>query len=134
MPAASIHYEGLREVALALKEVDEHLLGELKGDLEKVGNVVCDEAQILWFQRLRKFDRGPRSAQSITRTGLGFQTRVRLGRGGSLVSLEQTQRKTTGRRPDYGALQVRDAMLPARARKLGEAERILEDGAVRLLP
>ncbi len=41
----------------------------------------------------------------------GYRVRVRQ-RG---IAVEQSLRKTTGKRPDYGALQMRHALLPARA-------------------
>ena len=40
----------------------------------------------------------------------GYRVRVRQ-RG---IAVEQSLRKTTGKRPDYGALQMREALLPAR--------------------
>ncbi len=40
----------------------------------------------------------------------GYKVRVRQ-RG---IAVEQSLRKTTGKRPDYGALQMRNALLPAR--------------------
>jgi hypothetical protein len=53
----------------------------------------------------------------------GYRVRVRQ-RG---VSVEQSLRKTTGRRPDYGALQMRKALLPARADTREEIEAKFEE-------
>lgn len=119
--AASIQYEGLRQIAQALKETDQAALRELTDDLGRVGGVVEREAVSL-FDRID------------ARSAAGFDTRVRVNSSSmALVSVGQSKRKTTGLRPDYGALQVTEALLPARDRKIGEAVRILEDGAVRHL-
>jgi hypothetical protein len=132
--AAIIRYTGLREVARALKEIDVGTLTELKHDLELAGNVVRDEASDLFTQRMLARPRSPASAASITRTAQGFQTRVRvLSQSGALLSVEQRLRKKTGRRAQYGALQVRYGLYPGRERKLGEVVTIVEEGAVKLL-
>lgn len=117
---AGLRYEGIRELAQALKQIDDGLLHELTADLKNVGEVVREQATSL-FDRID------------VKTAAGFETRVRAtSRSGGLVTVEQKLRKTTGRRPDYGGLQVR-YMLEAREEKLGEAAQILEDGAHRLL-
>lgn len=118
--SAIIEYEGLRDLIQAFKEVDGEILPELKEDLGRVGDIVRDDAQ-------RRFD------SVSTKTASGFETRVRIGGAGALVVVAQSLRKTTGRRPDYGARQMKDALLPARAAKHEEAVQILEDGAGRLL-
>ena len=56
-------------------------------------------------------------------TAAGFKVRVRQ-RG---IAVEQSIRKTTGARPDYGALMMRKALLPARADKLGDTQRAMEE-------
>ncbi len=119
--STAIQYEGLREIAQALREVDKETLAELTRDLGDVGHVVEHEAVDL-------FD------AIDARSAAGFDTRVRINTSSmALVSVGQSLRKTTGRRPDYGTLQVEDALLPARDRKIGEAVHILEDGAMKLL-
>lgn len=116
-----IRYEGLAELARALRETDRALLKELKEDLGKVGDVVRDDAR-------HKFE------DISLQTAAGFETRVRAGGDASaLVVVAQRLRKTTGKRPDYGATQMRHALLPARAEKQEDAVRILEDGAIKLL-
>ena len=117
---AGLRYEGIRELAQALRETDKGLLAELQADLGKVGDVVRDEARTL-------FD------HIDVKTASGFETRVRAtSRAGGLVTVEQSLRKTTGLRPDYGGTQVK-YMLEAREEKLGEAADILENGAEKLL-
>lgn len=116
--APSIQYEGLREIAHALKETDATTLGELTRDLGKVGEVVRKEAVTL-------FDRYD------TYSAAGFDVRVRVNTSSlALVSVGQSLLKTTGLHPEWGALQVTEALLPARDHKMIEAERTLEEGAI----
>ncbi len=118
---ASIRYEGLREIAQALKETDKGMLRELTDDLALVGGVV-EKAAVTLFDRID------------ARSAAGFDTRVRINTSTqALVSVGQSLRKTTGLRPDYGAIQITEALLPARDRNIGQATRILEEGAISLL-
>lgn len=123
----TLHYEGLRELAQALKQVDTELLGELQKELGKVGEVVRAEAYGL-------FTKGVARSESIQRTAANFETRVRAGGNAkAIVVVGQRLPSTTGTRPDYGGLQMTRALLPARERKIDEAAQILEDGAYALL-
>lgn len=123
----SLHYEGLRELAQALRDTDRDLLNQLKDELEKVGEVVRIDA-------VGRFTKGVARSVSIQQTAANFETRVRAGgQAKELVVVAQRLAKTTGKRPDYGALQMTRALLPARDAKIGEAAQILEDGAVKLL-
>ncbi len=118
---ASIQYEGLRQIAQALKETDESTLAELQRDLGDVGDVVKTEAVDL-FDRID------------ARSASHFDTRVRVNSSSlALVDVGQSLRKTTGKRPDFGKLQVEEALLPARDRKIAQATRILEEGAIKNL-
>lgn len=117
--SAVIEYEGLHELVQALRTVESSILPQLVKDMRQVGDVVRDEAR-------RRFE------HVSAKTAAGFDTRVRLG-SGALVVVGQSLRKTSGKRPDYGARQMRDALLPARAAKHDEAVSILEAGAGRLL-
>lgn len=49
------------------------------------------------------------------------------------VALEQTLRKTTGKRGDWGATQMRDALLPALERHQTDVERRLEQTLGRIV-
>ena len=57
----------------------------------------------------------------------GYKVRVRQ----SGVAVQQSLRKTTGKRPDYGALQMRRALLPAldanEAETMQKVEAALDD-------
>jgi len=48
------------------------------------------------------------------------------------VSVEQTLRRTTGLRPDFGALQMRTALLPALDANAGELDRKLSEALDRV--
>lgn len=63
-------------------------------------------------------DAAARFATYDTRSAAGFKVRVRQ-RG---VAVEQSLRRTTGKHPQYGALQMTRALLPALADKEGEIE------------
>lgn len=102
-----IRIHGISEVIRALDKVDTEISRDLKDELEKAGELVRKEAT-------RRFQpRSPFSAQ-------GFVTRVRPFSRGSLVSVEQNLRKTTGSHPAWGALQMTEALVPAREAKLPE--------------
>lgn len=98
-----VEEEGLREVIRGLKKVDEDIYRDVKDELEKAGKLVRDEGRRL-FTPFDSF-----SAQ-------GFVVRVRPMSRGSLVSIEQNLKKTTGQRPAWGALQMTEALIPARSK------------------
>lgn len=56
------------------------------------------------------------------KSAAGFKVSVRQAG----VSVRQSLRKTTGKRPDYGALQMTKALLPARAEKTDAIEHEFE--------
>lgn len=74
----------------------------VKDELLQVGGEVRDDATLRFWKYSNV-------------SAAGFQERVRAG---GLVRVEQSLRKTTGKRPDWGALMVTKAMLPAREAKL----------------
>lgn len=53
----------------------------------------------------------------------GFRTYVRAG---AHVDVEQSNRKTTGEHPEYGALQMSKALVPARDEKIDEVGLLVE--------
>lgn len=57
------------------------------------------------------------------KSAAGYRTRVRQ-RG---VAVEQSLRKTTGLHPEYGSLQMRQALIPALQSHTDETERLMED-------
>jgi hypothetical protein len=119
--AVGIRYEGLRELAQSLKETDQQLLGHLRDGLEQVGAVVRDEAS-------RDF------VNYSSWSAANFETRVRAGgQSSAVLVVGQRLRKTSGKRPDFGALQVTHAFLPAWEAKADEATDICEHEVVELL-
>lgn len=89
---------GYRELLRACDRSGRETKRAVRGAFRNVGEVVRADAA----RDFSKFSE---------KSAAGFKVRVRQ-RG---VSVEQSLRKTTGRRPDWGALQMTKALLPARA-------------------
>lgn len=83
---------------------------KVRETFREVGDIVKVEAA----ERFREIDE---------RSAAGYRTVVRR-RG---VSVEQSLRRTTGQRPDFGALQMRTALEPALEAKEGEVTEAMED-------
>jgi hypothetical protein len=81
----TLRVKGLRELVRATSKAEKESRTEVRKTLKKVGEVV----RVPWSQELDRFG---------ARTATGLRTVVRQ-RG---VSVEQTRRKTTGTRPDFG--------------------------------
>lgn len=77
---------------------------EIDDELKKAAGIVRDEAQ----SRFQSID---------ARSAAGFRPRLK-GFGRAFV--EQSRRRTTGQHPEYGALQMRRALLPALSEKQDE--------------
>jgi hypothetical protein len=97
----------LRQFHRALKDYDEDLKRELEQELKDAADIVRTEAR-------RRF-----SAIDV-RSAAGFRPRVR---GFGRVVVEQSRRRTSGLRGDFGSLQMRRALIPAVADNQG---RVLE--------
>ncbi len=69
-----------------------------------------------------KTDAAGRFAKYDAKSAAGYRTYVRQ-RG---VSVEQSIRKTTGLRPNFGVLQMRRALIPALIEKEPETEKAME--------
>jgi hypothetical protein len=65
-----------------------------------------------------------RLARVSARSAGGIRHRVRRRLE---IQVEQRKGRTTGERPDWGAFQMREALVPARSAKVGETYRRLED-------
>lgn len=117
----TIRFEGVREAAQALKEIDADLLRNLREQMREVGNVIRDDARA-------------RAMPVNSKTAMGYSTTTSLlSQSAALVSVRQRVRRTTGKRPDYGSYQMRHFLLPARAAQTERAYEILEKGAYKLL-
>ena len=107
--AETVRVLGYREFLRACDHAGRDTKREVRKTFREVGEIVRAEAE-------RRMD--DISVQSAH----GYRVRVRQ-RG---VAVEQSLRKTTGKRPDYGALQMRHALLPALEAKEGETVRAFE--------
>lgn len=115
MPAPrreTIKVEGLRDFLRDTNKAERETKKKVRERLKEAGDVVRKEAS-------RMFD--PVSAK----TAAGYRVRARV----SGVHVEQSLRKTTGTRPDYGALQMRRALIPALIAKEDDVHREMEKAA-----
>lgn len=97
MPEAeTLRVKGYREFLRATDRAGSDAKRFTREAFREIGDQVRAEAQRL-FQKTDE------------RSATGYRVAVRL-RG---VAVEQSIRKTTGKHPEYGALQMRKALLPA---------------------
>lgn len=107
--AQAIRVRGLRELQRTLQQADKETRKQVRAVLKETGEIVRKEGA----NRFESIDSG---------SAHGFKVRVRQ-RG---VSVEQSKRKTTGKRGDYGQLQMRKALDPAVKDKHDEIVREFE--------
>ena len=93
---ATIEVKGWKELIKASRELPANSRRELRKAFRESGELVRSDAAA----RFTPID---------ARSAAGYTVRVRQ----SGVAVQQSLRKTTGKRPDYGALQMRRALLPA---------------------
>lgn len=110
MAQPTVRVRGYKEFARACNKAERETKGEVRGVYKQVGEIVRREAA----GRFAPIDAG---------SAAGFRVAVRT-RG---VSVEQRRKRTTGNRGDYGALQMRRALLPAMAEKENEVVEAFED-------
>jgi hypothetical protein len=101
---------GYREFLKATQHADRNSRLFVRQTFRNVGELVRVDAQ----QRFNRYS-------SVS--AAGYRVRVRQ-RG---VAVEQSLRKTTGRRPDWGARQMVDALIPALDSKQTAVERRMEE-------
>ena len=107
--AETIRVKGYREYVRAVSKAEKSTKRVVHAKLREAGDVVREDAR----RRFERYD---------TRSASGYRIRSRVGG----IFVEQSLRKTTGRHPEYGALQMRVALEPALDAKAGEVERRLE--------
>jgi hypothetical protein len=90
---------GYKELLRASTRAERSVNREVRGAFRAVGEIV-------------RADAAADFSKYSTRSAAGFKVRVRQ-RG---VFVEQALRKTTGQHPEWGALQMKKALLPARAK------------------
>jgi hypothetical protein len=114
MASSTVRVKGLKELNRAINKADKDTKKLLKARFVKVGDIVRDEGR----SRFSSIDAG---------SAAGFQSKALV----SGVKVQQSKRKTTGRRGDYGSLQMRRALLPALDAKqsdvVDELEKALDD-------
>lgn len=92
----TIRVKGYREFLRACRNTDKDTRRFVREAFRKVGDIVRQDATATF-------------ARVDQHSASGYKVRVRQ----RWIAVEQSLRKTTGLRPDYGALQMRDALLPA---------------------
>jgi hypothetical protein len=92
-----VKVKGLRQLHRALKNYDNGLKLQLEAELRQAGEVVASGAQ-------------SRFVGVDARSAAGFKSRVK---GFGRVVVQQSRRRTTGLRGDFGSLQMRKALLPS---------------------
>lgn len=107
--ASTIRVRGYREFMRAASKAEKSTRAEVHKKLREAGDVVREEGKA-------RFER------YSVKSASGFRIRSRIGG----VFVEQSLRKVTGRRPDWGQLQMVRALEPALDAKSGEVERRLE--------
>jgi hypothetical protein len=100
---------GLTELFADLNAVDRELAIRLRTAEREAGDVVAKDAA----------DRLKGLKPASPRSAAGVKTQVRSA---GLVTVEQKLRKTTGKRPDWGVIQMMHAFLPALEEKGEEAK------------
>src|SRR3990167_1480361 len=96
--------------------MDKELKKDLNRELREAADIVAQDAR-------------PRLARYNARSAAGIRPRVR---GGGLAVVEQRRGRVTGKRGDWGSLQMRKAFLPALASKRDQVEQRLEEMLDRL--
>ena len=112
----TVRVEGLRQLLRATDAADKETKKFVRTELRKVAEPVRDEAQSL-FQDV--------SAKSAARYGISVR---KVG----TVSVEQRLRRTTGKRPDFGSLQMRTALGPALDSKADEVVEKFDEALERI--
>lgn len=107
---ATVRVQGLRELQAAFRKMDKELSKELRDNLREAGKIVQQEASSLF-------------SGVDARSAAGYKVRVRA-RG---VAVEQSLGRTTGQHGQYGALQMRKALVPALDNKESAVVDRLED-------
>lgn len=113
MAGGTVVVRGLRPLVRDFSRLGRDVQGAVKHELKAAAEPVRAEAA----DRLGKYDEGSAG---------GLRVRVR---GAGAVRVEQSKRKVTGKRGDYGDLQMRRALLPA----LYERRDEIEEGVLHVL-
>lgn len=105
----AIYVKGYREFRRGINAADRAHYHEVYEGLKRAGEVVKDDS----YRRFRTYSE---------KSASGFRVRSRIGG----VYVEQKLRKTTGHHPEYGALQMRKALLPSLESQRADVQKELE--------
>jgi hypothetical protein len=111
MPGA-VRYEGLERLIISLREIGPEAVRDLKEVLRDAGRDVARDAT------MRMVETDPSLSARI-------DFRVYVRKTGT-VRVEEAKRKTSGDRPEFGAFQMTDGLVPARDATVEEAVKDLE--------
>lgn len=113
MTSYTVRVRGLRELVRACDKSTRDVKRGMRDALRQSGDVVRVEST----ERFSVVD---------ARSAAGYRTVVRQ-RG---VSVEQSLRRTTGKHPDFGAKQMREALMPALDAKQAEVVKAFEENVI----
>jgi phage host-nuclease inhibitor protein Gam len=109
MAEGSVKVKGLRELDRAFRRLDADVAKEVRAELTEVARPIAETAKA-------KLARYP---------GVSLETIIpKTTAKGALVV--QNKRKVSGRRSDFGALQMRQGLIPARSEHTSETVRGVE--------
>jgi hypothetical protein len=112
-----VEYES---VIRGLKEADTRTRREVRAEIRHAGESVRADAGALFTAHEAR--KGRPLSPSDARTAAGYRTIVRA-RG---VAVEQKLRRTTGKHPEFGKMQMRRALVPALEENEDKTYRALE--------
>jgi hypothetical protein len=111
MALATVRITGLAKLQRSFSRVSGGLNKDIDRELLRAGKIVAEDAR-------------SRFSGINASSAAGFRPRTR---GFGRVVVEQRRRRTTGKRGDYGVLQMQRALLPALGSKRGEVMDALEE-------
>jgi len=106
----TVVFKGGRELQRSLKRIGSEVARQMDAELRAGGEIVAELAR----NRFTMID---------ARSAAGFKSRTK---GFGRVVVEQSRRRKTGLRPDFGKLQMRRALIPARSEGFDTVVRHLE--------
>lgn len=114
--ARPVKVKGLAQLLAATDKADRQTKRQVRAELRQAAENVRDDAS----RRFVSY-----SPVSAGRYGISV-------RKTGVIAVEQRLRKTSGLRPDFGALQMRKALVPANVAEQAEFQRRLEDALDRI--
>jgi hypothetical protein len=128
-----LRYEGLRELAQALREVEAGLYEALLTGLGEVGEIIRKDAAARFLEygaseeREASFTKGAEGLDTFVRPNTSLMALLTVGQG------MRRSRDMGARRSNMGDLMMRKALIPARKDRLDEAAKVLESSVGKLL-